>query len=183
MPNPAFIVDGHTEQSFIGKICPGKPVQRTNLNGNGVTIEAIAKKVASLIRLFGNRHYPIIILVDRENRNESANELCGLLQNALENEGITDQDLRIGFADKMIENWILADYKLIDDIENKPKSTDGLSGASVIKKIKGSYNKVIDGVELLGKIDKPTVYNASPSFKNFVDSLNGVECNYLEFEK
>ena len=44
MSNPAFIVDGHTEQKFISSICPGQPIRRTNLNGKSVQLSAIAKK-------------------------------------------------------------------------------------------------------------------------------------------
>lgn len=183
MPNPAFIVDGHTEQCLIRSICPGHPIQRTNLNGNSVTIEAIAKKISSMIRILSNRHYPIIILVDREDREQSCEELSNELNDCLIEEGIVDQDIRIGFADRMIENWIIADFQLISDLDKKPEQTDGLKGASVIKKHIGSYNKVIDGVKLLLSINKPLVYNESPSFKLFVDKLNGVPCDYLEFEK
>lgn len=179
MPNPAFIVDGHTEQSFISGVCPGHPVQRTNLNGKDVTIEAIAKKVASMIRLFNNRHYPIIILVDREERIDSSQTLVDQLHQALIEEGVGDHDLRIGFPDRMIENWIIADFNLIGKLEDKPNNTDGVNGVSIIKKIKGSYSKVIDGVQLLNSIDREIVYKESPSFRDFVAALNGFDCEYL----
>ena len=183
MPNPAFIVDGHTEQCFIGAICPGHPIQRTNLNGKSVTINAIAKKMASMIRLFGNRHYPIIILVDREDREASIDDLAIELNEALVNEGITNEDIRIGFADRMIENWIIADFEKIADIKSKPEQTDGLKGSSIIKKHKGTYNKVIDGVRFLLSVDKSIVYNESPSYKSFIDKMDGIACEYLDFDK
>lgn len=183
MTNPAFIVDGHTEQCFIRSICPGHPIRRTNLNGKDVTIEAIAIKVAAIIRLLNNRNYPIIILVDRENRNESCEELKTFLHDLIVREGINNQDLRIGFADKMIENWIVADFQLINKTEAKPEVTDGLNGAFLIKKHRGSYNKVIDGVNLLLAVDKSIVYNESTSYRSFIDSLNGIDCDYLQFEK
>lgn len=183
MSNPAFIVDGHTEQRFIGCICPGQPVRRTNLNGNSVTIEAIAKKVASLIRLLGNRYYPIIVLVDKEDREEHFQNLITELHERISGHGLEDQDIRVGFADRMIENWIIPDFEKIGNIENKPLQTDGINGASVIKKNKGSYDKVIDGVALLMTVDRSVVYQESPSYKCFIDSLHGVECNYLEFNR
>ena len=183
MPNPAFIVDGHTEQCFISQICPGRPIQRTNLNGKNVTIPAIAKKVASMIRLFGNRHYPIIVLIDKEDRESSIEDICDELHLQLEGEGITNQDIRIGVADRMIENWIVADYQLVGNIQDKPEETDGLRGASVIKKNAGSYNKVIDGVKLLSSIDKTIVYQSSPSFRHFVDKLDNINCDYVNFQK
>src|SRR5687767_14837605 len=62
MSNPAFIIDGFTEKLIVQKICPGKRVTRTDLNGKTVTIDAIAKKISSLIRALGNKYYPIIII-------------------------------------------------------------------------------------------------------------------------
>jgi len=71
MINPAFIVDGYTELKIVQNICPGQPIKRTDLNGKSVTIVAMAKKIAWHIRLLGNRYYPIIILVDKEEREIS----------------------------------------------------------------------------------------------------------------
>ncbi len=51
MNNPAFIVDGFTEMDILTKICPKSPIKRTDLNGKDVTINAMAKKIASHIRL------------------------------------------------------------------------------------------------------------------------------------
>ena len=141
------------------------------------------EEVASMIRLFGNRHYPIIVLVDKEDRQEDCDQLCNELHETLIKEGIENLDIRVGFADRMIENWIVADYKLLGDINNKPENTDGLKGSSVIKKCLGTYSKVIDGVNLLLSIEKQVVYEMSPSFKSFVDKLDGIECDYLNFPK
>jgi hypothetical protein len=183
MSKPAFIVDGHTEQCFISQVCPGRPIQRTNLNGKNVTVTAIAKKIASMIRLFGNRHYPIIVLIDKEDREADGDTLCNELHNHLKNEGIINQDIRIGIADRMIENWIIADYQLIGNVQDKPEKTDGLRGSVVIKRALGSYNKVIEGVKLLSQINKTIVYQNSPSFKIFVDKLDNIECDYVNFQK
>ena len=182
MSSPAFIVDGFTEKLVIGSLCPGRPVSRTDLNGKSVTLEAIANKIASLIRLFNNRHYPIIVIIDREQREEHCDDLCRILSSRLENLGLNNQDIRICFADRMFENWIVADWKVISDKHPKPNETDGLGGASVIKKALGSYNKTTDGVNLFLKCDLKTVYNNSSSFKKFVDLVSDIDCRYLKFE-
>jgi len=108
MINPAFIVDGFTEKLIIQQLCPGRPISRTDLNGKNVTLDAIAKKIASLIRLFNNRNYPIVVLIDKEERDKSVREIIDSLHSKLEENGIVDCDVRIGVADRMIENWILA---------------------------------------------------------------------------
>ena len=183
MSNPAFIVDGFTEKLIIGKICPGKPIRRTDLNGKSVTIKAIANKISSLIRLLNNKHYPIIIVIDREDREQNCAEIIEELQTELNNKGHQNDDLRINVADKMLENWIIADWKLVYETEEKPENTDGLKGSSIIKKHKGSYGKTTDGVELFVQANPSVLYQNSPSFKNFIDSLDGVACEYKEFDK
>ncbi|MCK8496136.1 DUF4276 family protein [Spirosoma sp. RP8] len=184
MNNPAFIVDGFTELKIIQEICPGRPVKRTDLNGKDVTIIAIAKKVSSLIRLLGNRYYPIILLVDKEKREISFEDMAQQLRQALVNEGITDQDIRIGVADRMIENWIVADWEeLTGSLENVPEDTDGIHGAGIIKNIKGSYNKTTDGVQLFRSARQVFMYQRSASFRYFINNIDGIPCGYLAFDR
>lgn len=183
MSNPAFIVDGFTEKLVIGSLCPGKPVSRTDLNGKSVTIDAIANKVASLIRLLNNRHYPIIVVIDREEREESCGNLCQELGNKLNALGLDDQDIRICFADRMFENWIIADWDVLETDKEKPEFTEGLKGSSEIKKILGSYHKTTEGVELFLKCNLETIYQHSESFRNFVDSIPDINCKELKFAK
>jgi hypothetical protein len=183
MSKPAFIVDGFTEKLILGKICPGKPVRRTDLNGKHVTIKAIANKISSLIRLLNNKYYPIIIVIDREDREGNCTEIIKELREELTEKGHENDDIRINVADKMLENWIIADWSVITETENKPETTDGLRGSSVIKKHKGTYGKTTDGVDLFTKANPSIIYKNSPSFKTFIDSLDGITCEYKEFDK
>ncbi len=180
MNNPAFIVDGFTEKLIIQRICPGKPIRRTDLNGKYASIKAIAKKISSLIRLLGNRHYPIIILIDKEAREASCADIIKELRIEIE---IEDIDIRIGVADRMIENWILADWPSLTGNNNKPEDTDGSNGSAEIRKLKGTYNKTTDGVEFFAQANPSIMYTNSNSFKHFIDCLEGVDCEYIKFEK
>jgi Domain of unknown function (DUF4276) len=182
MNNPAFIVDGFTEKSIVQKLCSNQPIRRTDLNGKGTTISAIAKKIASLIRLLGNKYYPIIILVDKENRNIDFEQMAIQLKESLIAEGITDQDLRIGIADRMIENWMIADWKSLAGPKLKePSQTDGINGAGLIKKVKKTYAKVVDGTEFFINADPKMLYEKSASYRHFIDQLKDINCNYLSF--
>lgn len=183
MSRPAFIVDGFSEKLVIGKICPGKPVRRTDLNGKSVSIEAIANKVGSLVRLYNNRHYPIIVIIDRENREESCQEIAVGLKNALDNQGLNNVDIRINVADRMFENWIVADWDSLPTEAEKPETTESVNGCSILKKALDSYHKTTDGVELFTNANPTNIYRNSESFRAFVDSLNGVSCDYINFEK
>lgn len=180
MPNPAFIVDGFTELLILQKLCPGSPVKRTDLNGKTVAIPAIVTKISALIRTLGNRHHPIVILIDREKRTISSNQMIKQISDGLKAEGIAD-DIRIGVADIMLENWIIADWITLTGVKKgKPKKTDGINGAATIKKIKGQYSKTTDGVAFFLRSNPSIIYTESPSFKDFVDKILDINCEFLK---
>jgi hypothetical protein len=184
MNNPAFIVDGFTELKIIQRLCPGKPVSRTDLNGKDVTLKAIAKRIASLIKLFGDRHYPIVILIDKEQRDIAFNEMAKQIGDELRNEHkLTNQDLRIGVADRMIENWIIADWETFAGEMESPKNMEGTNGTAEIKRIKGSYGKTTDGVKLFLQARQEKIYENSPSYKHFINQLVDIDCHHLKFDK
>jgi low affinity Fe/Cu permease len=179
MINPAFIVDGFTERNIIQNICPGAPIRRTDLNGKDVSIEAMAKKIASLIRVLNNRHYPIIILVDKESRSISCKEMINKLEETIRKEGITNLDLRVGVADRMLENWIIADWDKLKSKKAKPSSTDCINGCGKLKEIIGSYGKTTDCVDMFLNADIKKMYKNSPSFKVFADKIADIDCDYI----
>lgn len=179
MINPAFIVDGFTERNIIQNICPGAPIRRTDLNGKDVSIEAMAKKIASLIRLLNNRHYPIVILVDKESRKISCEEMISKLEASIKSEGINDIDFRVGVADRMLENWIIADWDKLKTKKGKPSSTDCINGCGKLKELIGSYGKTTDCVEMFLNADVKKIYKNSPSFKIFADKIADIDCEYI----
>lgn len=180
MNNVAFIVDGFTEKLILQRLCPGKPIRRTDLNGKDVQISAIAKKVASIIRVLGDRYNLIVIIVDKEQRNISHTCMLSSLEEHLKNEEGIKSSIIIGIPDIMIENWIIADWDKLDTKEQRPPDTDGLNGSSVLKKIKKSYNKTTDGVNYFLKADPKIIYHNSPSYKAFIDSLSEkLSCHYI----
>ncbi len=180
MSRPAFIIDGFTEKLILDKICPGCKIARTDLNGKTVTIKAIAKKISAMIRLLGNRFYPIIIVVDKEDREQSCDILIEELTDELIKNGCGDQDMRIFFADRMIENWIIADWNILNNSKEKPLITDGLRASKIIKDSFGTYSKTIDGVELFLKCNSKILYKNSPSFKKMIDGIQDIECYYKD---
>ena len=92
-------------------------------------------------------------------------------------------DIRIGVADRMIGNWILADADALNNHPEIPTETDGISGKSWMKKIKTNYSETADGPDLFLKADALKIYEQSPSFKHFVDQLKDLDCFYLNFNK
>ncbi|MGA9048256.1 MAG: hypothetical protein WB588_04605 [Dehalococcoidia bacterium] len=182
MNKAAFLVDGHLEQKFIQKSCPGRPVQRLECNGHNVSLSAIAERIETHCRLFNNRYYPIIVVIDREDRRETSQEISSSLHSLLEQLGIVDTII-IGVTDRTIENWILADREIVNQCEYKVKeitiSYEGRKGKTVIKKHLRMYHETTDGVDLLVKCRAGHIKNNSPSFAEFYDQLPINSCPWL----
>ena len=92
-----------------------------------------------------------------------------------------DEDIRVGVADRMIENWILADWeRSIGNIEEKPTLTDGIHGSGKLKHHLGTYDKRTNGVNLFKKCRSKIIYENSPSFKHFADKIKDINCFFLK---
>lgn len=183
MNEPAFLVDGNLEQRFIQNVCPNKKVRILNCNGEQVSISAIAKRIATQYRLLIKKCSPIIVVIDRESRDETPHQICSELYRYLSEENISD-NLIIGVADRMIENWILADKKNISKFANIAEDSipniEGKHGKGFIKNIIPDYNETTTGVELLKKSNPHRMLN-SESFKNFFDSIyDKIDCWWLK---
>lgn len=183
MSSPAFFVDGQTEQRALHKLCPGNPIRLIGCNGKTVSMNAIAKRLVTHIKLLNNRYYPIIILIDREDRKENIKEIKDELTDELINLGTKDNIL-LGVCDRMIENWILADKSnFLNYIERKTKlpheNYEGLKGKSMIKKVFPEYHETTDGVDLLASSSPSEMYKNSASFKDFAETIKPLNCDWL----
>lgn len=176
----AFIVDGFAEKLILQRICPGKKVSRLDLNGKSVTPEAMAKKIASLIRVNGGKHYPTVVLVDKEKRSETADEFRVKLIEHLDAQGLENEDVRVGVADRMLENWVVADWNCLGCEEKRPDTVDGLNGAAVLKCLVGSFGKTTDVVDWFVKSKASTIRLHSPSFCCFERQISDLNCGFLD---
>lgn len=174
MTNPAFLVDGQTEKLAIEKVCPGKPIRILALNGKSVSALAIAKRAETQIRLLTGKHYPFILITDLEDRKISHSTFADQIEKELKKLGVKEQVI-IGVADRMIENWIFCDP---DCVGTSAKGCDGQHGASLLKKALGSYHKTTTGAELLARA-RASELKKSPSFAAFDAKLGRVNCGWL----
>jgi len=184
MDKPAFFVDGIMEKIILQKIGVSTKIITTDLNGKSVTVGAIAKKLASFIRVINGRFRPIIIIIDREDRPESADEIVSNLFETLRHHGISDQ-LIIGVSDRMTENWILADWesfaKHTNTKKKKPVICEGNNGVGIIKQHYPQYQKTTDGVNLFLNAKASSIKNSSPSFSKLIDQILplGYTCHWI----
>lgn len=183
MPNPAFIVEGQMEQRFVQRICQGRPVRLLNCNGDDVSIRAIAERLRLQLSFLKN-YYPVIIIFDRERRNETCEEIEEKLLALLIEFGWSIENIIVGVPDRTIENWILADPAAlaagIDGTVPK-KNHEGTFGKNVLRSILGAegYGETTTGVHLLGRVRPRVAAENSASFARFLGKLE-IECWWLQ---
>ncbi|MGN6115978.1 MAG: DUF4276 family protein [Nitrobacter sp.] len=185
----AFIVDGQTEKKIIQHICPDAPIRMTNLNGKDVSVVAIAKRVSSLIKLLKDRYYPVLVLVDREGRPQTSQELeQALCTELVDQHGIKAEEVIISCPDRMIENWMLADPKFFKssygiDIS---ETYEGKNGKREIKNLLSNtsvvYHELTVGVDTFIRIDPSQLCLNSPSFLRLATKAENL-CKWLRLGK
>jgi hypothetical protein len=131
---PYFFVEGHCEQKFLGATCGAWPVRRINLNGSAVSIEQIVIRIESIFRTMGSCSDPVIVIFDREKREESSKDIAAKAVELLAQRNIK---AIVGVPDRCIETWMLYDPEVVpisgDDHE-------GSMGASAVRHALGTYN-------------------------------------------
>jgi len=187
MSKPAYLVEGDLEQKYIQSTCPGCPVKKINCNGIATSIDAIAKRVGTLGRLLHKRFSPLIVIFDREGREESAEHLERTFREVLSQEKI-DVPVVVGIPDRNVETWILADYEMFLQSAKMEASSplspfEGRNGKSIIKQTLGegkSYVETIDGVAWLKAARPAVIQECSPSFNRLFSALSDLECWWLK---
>ena len=181
---PAFLVDGLTEKKIVQRLCHGATVRLTGMNGKDVALEAIAQAAFSLISLFRGRHYPIVLVVDREKRSQPSEQIEKDLKDKLVKMGVANDDIIVACPDRMIENWMLGDDKYFEEFYDikLEGSCEGLHGKNEVRRLlrsrKETYHEVSVGVDLFCNIDPSRVAAASRSFERFRRQLSPF-CNWL----
>jgi hypothetical protein len=185
MPRLAFIVEGHQEQKIIQSICPGSPVIRLNINGDSVSCEAIASRVSTLSRPWFNRFYPIVIIFDRERRQETCEEIEGSIRSILAIPSEYKDQFIFCVIDRTIESWIIP---FVDDngkILSSPLDNSNYEGQNVVgeltrrlRKSEIFYDKTTTGVEIFCGIDPVCLSSVSISFSALKERLQP-HCGWL----
>jgi hypothetical protein len=182
MANPAFLVEGHLEKKAVQRICPDRVVRLLQCNGDNVALQAIAKRVTTHCRLFGGKYHPLVVVIDREEREQSAEDISAELLSLVKKEGVTDEII-IGVADRCIENWIIADTETV--VARCPgikpgwgNKIDGFDGKSALRRAYSIYHETTVGVDLLSNC-RPRKMKASPSFNRFVQQILHIKCRWI----
>ncbi len=183
MSNPAFIIEGFMEMKILQNICQKSiPIRRLDCNSIYVTIEKMAEKIIGKINTLRDKYYPIIVVVDREDRDICYKAMAEKLYDyIMKNKNMKNQDIRIAVADRMTENWILADLKCKDTSNLFPQQTDGIDGKSFITKhINKNYRETSDGVDYFKNAKAQNIFQHSDSFKYFFEQVKDLDCDFFK---
>jgi hypothetical protein len=187
-----LVVDGRAEFASLGALYP----ELKRLTGHefiGVRkadlqpfapIGTIAKQCEATLReLFARRADRVVVLLDRETRNECPGALAAAVRQRLLSHG----DVLVVLKDRAYENWLLADLDALRasparfDVSEatrkriEPNKADAADGVILIKRCinDGHYEKVNDSKRILESAEVWRMAAHSRSFRRF---LRCVEC-------
>jgi hypothetical protein len=191
-PRIGIIVDGEAEyRSFpelFGKLKENPAVLLSPLKAD-IQPYASVFQIASCVRsrvaiLSGRGAERIVVVLDRETRDECPGEIARALASALQT--VCDEsatiELRVVVKDRMYENWLIADtdsltrqrarFSLADGVVRQIRrdKADGLDALEVLKGAvrRGQYEKVVDSIRIMSKADPLAIATNSRSFRRFL---------------
>lgn len=182
-----FIVDGDMEREFIEKVCGQRFPIRIIPNSRNLNKERLWEFIATHLRELKNRYNQATIWIDHEGRQESPQDVKQyILDNTTTYIG-DEFTVYIGIANKMKENWMLADPDAISQHYNTDftydPSYEGAGGKTIIKRIarkcNDNYIERIDGVEILRRSCILNISNNSESANDFLQDIHGIDCLWL----
>ncbi|SRR6266567_5964852 len=184
----AFVVEGELEKDFLQNQCGHKTViRKIPSNGDDVLIQRLAEMVKAILDTLRNP-IQVFVILDREKRDVAATDLENMLLKELLKRGATGA-ISIHFADRMIENWIIADQTALASEHltvEAPEGTEGIGGKGKLRQAfkahHQTYSERVDGVRLLEKCTASVVAETSPSFSRLYSNIRAAElpCAWIE---
>ena len=186
MSKIGIIVDGQGEFfSFKNRFqnCNMKILKTDGPRGHLAKVEDIiihSKKQINILKCFGCTK--AIILVDLEERSQDSYAFMQQAKKCIENNSF-EIDTYIAVADRMIENWYLADILYLSSQkkylkkQTKQKYYEGTNGKKELRKIfaKGyDYNEVTHGKELFNMMRFNFAKEYSKSLNDFLSLIEDI---------
>jgi hypothetical protein len=175
MESIVALVEGHLETHFINLTFQNPIVMRPFPNGRDVSADLIIEAIEERLETIDGTLKRVLILFDRENRNETAASLAQKVRNALQKYSVS-RSIYIGVADRMAENWIVADVGRMriefGDLDYSYEG-DGTNGKSTLRKLNGGQDAGFrDKAALLKRCSAQTAANNSPSLHDFLQQID-----------
>ncbi len=183
-----FVVEGELEKDFLQKQCGTQSIiRRVPSNGEDVALGRLALMVRAILLTIKNPS-KVFVILDREMRDRGASECEAELLSELRGLGI-NTDISVHFADRMVENWIIADSRALlseDLIVDVTDGAEGFGGKSRLKQAfrvrELTYSERVDGVRLLNKCSASAIAQKCESFARLYNSVKNAEvhCEWIE---
>ena len=183
-----FITDGDMEKDFLEKICSRKHRIRKVPNSKNLSAERMTEFIETHVRELIDHQLNFVIWVDHEGKDVSPIEYENAIRERL-GPIINDATrLYIGIADRMKENWMLADPDAImqhyGSAFEYETTYEGCGGKTALKRhalsCGDSYIERVDGVDILTKCVPETMARNSPSAERFFSQLGDFDCWWLQ---
>lgn len=183
--NIAFFVEGMLEREFLSNVCPQAHIFKLP-NGKDVELSLIVDRIIAYWSPYrGALRYGVIVL-DRERRQQSAQNVVQSITDGLVDHGIPETDFCVGCPDIMIENWILADHNRVSEktgVQFPAYAGDGSPAKTeldaALKGIGIKYHGPTTGARLLKSARPSIIAQNSASATSFFESLN-IDCWWLD---
>jgi len=185
-----FIVDGEAEYRALPGVYERLGVTATLL----APLKSDIQPLAPLRQIIGAVRIPlrimrargadlVIVLIDRETRDECAGAIASSIESAL----VQSCPLRISVVikNRRFENWLLADPDALQQLKGRfklesghrsqiePDKADHVDGLALLKRIvrQHDYSKVKDAVQILSRADPARMARNSRSFRRLMRVL------------
>ena len=186
-----IIVDGKGEVGALPRIFPNLKLRKGDQPIPAWTLYAdlqpkasagqIARRAMSRVRILRQEGADsILLLIDREDREECAPEFAQAIKTALEGMG---ERVSVVVKNRTLENWLIADPKGLASLSGRFKLTNAFvgrvspnkadnvrNGAAMLDRISinRSYHKTLDPPKILGAMDVGQAGKNSRSFRRFL---------------
>lgn len=187
MPYPSILafVEGRMERLFFNNNFHYITVVPVS-NGISWTTDALAKQISTFYRARNFHGDAILVWVDREKRQESAQVIYNVIHDELVNSGANPNAIHIMVADRMSENVILSDEFLMRDElsdEQYAYSYEGAHGkprlSELLSKSGITYKETSIGVQLLKRVRLAECTQTSPAVARLMATLQ-IPCWWLQ---
>jgi hypothetical protein len=143
----------------------------------GILATACARQV---IQLHGRRAQLVVVILDRENRDDCCGELAAALETRIAREA--EAAPAVVIKNRMYENWLVADVEALKQMRRRfslsrtseraivPDKADNVDALRLLKQsaIGSEYSKVLDSQRILERADVMRMGANSRSFRRFM---------------
>lgn len=185
-PRILALIEGAMERKFLNENFYYVHVIPIS-NGSGWTIDALCNQVGSKYAVYGRDVDRVVVWLDKEKQPCSDAEFRRRIADELVSRGVDPVKICICIPDRMTENVILADERLIQTefgVSDYRYAGDGSNGKHILRGLyRGrdgrEYKEMFHGTRLLKSVNLREASTKTSCLQPFLNALN-MPCWWLE---